>query len=205
MRALFLTAFLASLVACEHKVDEPTPQPAKSPASVPAPEKTAAARPDKSRCIQETPAEAMRAMPPSLDTRCPADDEPTAAKLPMGTVTFRIPGSNALRVAVEVAKNDHDRMRGLMFRKRMESDHGMIFSFDDKEDHTFWMHNTCIPLDMLFIDEDGLIVGIQENTPTMSDDTFKSGCPGKYVLELNAGYARSHGIKAGQFVGIDLS
>jgi hypothetical protein len=65
------------------------------------------------------------------------------------------------------------------------------------------MHNTCIPLDMLFIDDDGLIVGIEENTPTMSDDTFSVGCSSKYVLELNAGWCRRHGVVAGQKVRFD--
>ncbi|HEY4118295.1 MAG TPA: DUF192 domain-containing protein, partial [Byssovorax sp.] len=106
-------------------------------------------------------------------------------------------------VNVEVTENDHDRQRGLMFRRSMPEDHGMIFLFPTKEDHSFWMHNTCIPLDMLYIDDDGLVVGIEENTPTMSDDTFSVGCSSKYVLELNAGWCRRHGVVAGQKVRFD--
>ena len=79
----------------------------------------------------------------------------------------------------------------------------MIFSFEEKSNHSFWMHNTCIPLDMLYLDDDGLIVGIEENTPTMSDDTFEVGCESKYVLEVNAGWTRAHGVMAGQRVKID--
>jgi uncharacterized membrane protein (UPF0127 family) len=56
---------------------------------------------------------------------------------------------------------------------------------------------------MLYIDDDGLIVGIEENTPTLSDDTFEVGCASKYVLEVNAGWTRSHGVKAGQRVRIE--
>jgi hypothetical protein len=85
----------------------------------------------------------------------------------------------------------------------MADDRGMIFWFQEKENHSFWMHNTCIPLDMLYIDADGLVVGIEESTPTMSDDTFEVGCPSQYVLELNAGWCRAHGVKAGQRVKID--
>ena len=76
----------------------------------------------------------------------------------------------------------------------------MIFLFEERENHTFWMHNTCIPLDMLFLDDDGTIVGIQENTPTMNDSTFDVGCPSRNVLEVNAGFTRKYGIKAGQRV-----
>ena len=77
------------------------------------------------------------------------------------------------------------------------------FWFAEKENHSFWMHNTCIPLDMLYLDDDGLIVGIEENTPTISDDTFEVGCASRYVLELNAGWTRAHGVTAGQKVKIE--
>ena len=89
-----------------------------------------------------------------------------------------------------------------MYRKSMPPDQGMIFWFAEKENHSFWMHNTCIPLDMLYLDDDGLIVGIEENTPTISDDTFEVGCPSRYVLELNAGWTRAHGVTDGAAIGI---
>ena len=78
----------------------------------------------------------------------------------------------------------------------------MLFHLRAREDHQFWMHNTCIPLDLLYIDDDGLIVGIAENAPTLSDDTVSVGCPSHYVLEVNAGWARRHGVKAGQKVNL---
>jgi uncharacterized protein len=67
-----------------------------------------------------------------------------------------------------------------------------------RDDHKFWMHNTCIPLDLMFIDEDGLVVGIVENAPTLNDESRGVGCPSVYVLEVNAGWARRHGVKAGK-------
>jgi uncharacterized membrane protein (UPF0127 family) len=85
----------------------------------------------------------------------------------------------------------------------MPEDRGMIFTFEERQNHRFWMHNTCIPLDMLFIDGDGTIVGIEENTSTMDDSTFEVGCPSNYVLELNAGWTRKHGVKAGQKVKLE--
>jgi hypothetical protein len=60
------------------------------------------------------------------------------------------------------------------------------------------MHNTCIPLDLLYVDEDGLVVGIVENAPTLDDGPRGVACPSRYVLEVNAGWARKHGVKAGQ-------
>jgi uncharacterized membrane protein (UPF0127 family) len=64
------------------------------------------------------------------------------------------------------------------------------------------MHNTCIPLDLLYIDDDGLIVGIVENAPTLNDEPRGVGCASRYVLEVNAGWSRRHGVKAGQFASL---
>ena len=86
-----------------------------------------------------------------------------------------------------------------MYRTQMPADAGMIFVFERERKLSFWMRNTCIPLDMLFVAEDGTIVNVEENVPTLTDRTFTSGgCPAKYVVELNAGWARAHGVKAGQ-------
>ena len=140
----------------------------------------------------------------SPDPGCPRDPE-KPAPLRTAKVTFPASGRDGgeTTITVEVAQKDHDRERGLMYRTRMGDDHGMIFLFEEKSDHAFWMHNTCIPLDMLYLDDDGLIVGIEENTPTISDDTFEVGCESKYVLELNAGWTRAHGVFAGQKVKIE--
>jgi hypothetical protein len=107
-----------------------------------------------------------------------------------------------LEVAVELAKTDRDRERGLMYRRELGDGRGMLFAFEEERVLTFWMHNTCIPLDMIFIARDGTIVGIEESTPTMSDETFSPGCPASYVLEVDAGWSRSHGIRAGTKVAL---
>jgi len=87
-----------------------------------------------------------------------------------------------------------------MYRTSLADDRGMLFDLQTREDHKFWMHNTCIPLDLLYLDDDGLIVGIVENAPTLNDDPRGVDCPSRYVLEVNAGWSRRHGVKAGQFV-----
>jgi len=109
-----------------------------------------------------------------------------------------------VEIVAEVAERPRDRARGLMFRTNMPEDHGMIFVFNEQpEVHEFWMRNTCIPLDMLFVDRDGVIVGIVENIPTMNDSTYSVPCPSSYVIEVNAGYCRRHGIVAGQKIQLD--
>ena len=107
------------------------------------------------------------------------------------------------RNAVEVAERYADRMRGLMYRRSLSDQQGMIFLFERRQDHRFWMRNTCLSLDMLYIDDDGLIVGIQENVPTLNDHTYSVGCPSRYVLEVPAGWARRTGVRPGQFVQFD--
>jgi len=87
-----------------------------------------------------------------------------------------------------------------MFRTKLPEDQGMLFSWDRDEPRTFWMHNTCIPLDMMFITREGLIAGILEQVPTLNDEPRGVPCPVSYVLEVNAGWSRSHGIKPGSIV-----
>jgi uncharacterized membrane protein (UPF0127 family) len=196
---------------CERRVEEPLPdvrRPAPTAATQAAKPADAPGKPWGSRCVRETPTMARPTTPKSPDPNCPKDpDKPPALR--SGKVTFTSPVSadggaaSPITVSVEIAEKDKDRERGLMYRTGMADDHGMIFWFGEKSDHAFWMHNTCIPLDMLYLDDDGLIVGIEENTPTMSDATFEVGCPSQYVLELNAGWTRAHGVKPGQKVRIE--
>jgi uncharacterized protein len=184
---------------CERHVDEPLPEarpPAKlAPVDDAGAATTDARKPWGKRCVRESPAVPHRKTPPSPAPGCPKDIEKPPA-LRTGKVTFTNPQGTT--IDVEIAENDHDRQRGLMYRTNMPADHGMIFAFDEKTNHSFWMHNTCIPLDMLYLDGDGLIVGIEENTPTLSNDTFEVGCESQYVLEVNAGWTRAHGVMAGQ-------
>jgi len=197
--ALVAASAPAVLAGCERRVEEPLPEvrpldPTSAKAAEPG-------KPWGKRCVRESPGVARRKTPPSPDPRCPKDPEKPPA-LRTGKVTFTTAQGEVV-TTIEIAENDHDRQRGLMYRKSMPADQGMIFWFAEKENHSFWMHNTCIPLDMLYIDDDGLIVGIEENTPTISDDTFEVGCHSRYVLELNAGWTRAHGVTAGQKVKIE--
>ena len=117
----------------------------------------------------------------------------------MGSVTF-LDGPERPVVRVELASSDATRARGLMYRTTLPQDQGMLFSWPDERVRSFWMRNTCIPLDMLFLAADGFIAGIVEQVPTLNEASRSVPCPAAHVLELNAGWARQHGIEPGQKV-----
>lgn len=102
--------------------------------------------------------------------------------------------------SVEVVDNDADRAKGLMFRKSLPEGTGMLFDFKSEQDVAFWMQNTYIPLDMIFIRADGRILRIAENTTPMSTKQIPSGGPVLAVLEVIAGTARKLGIETGDRV-----
>jgi uncharacterized membrane protein (UPF0127 family) len=137
----------------------------------------------------------------SAAAQCPKD--PTGnLTLPMGRVTFtEAPGAPA--VAVELARDGASRERGLMYRTSMPENAGMLFSWQDERVRSFWMHNTCIPLDLLYITKDGTISGILEQVPTLNEAPRRIDCPVAHVLELNAGWARAHGVAPGMKVKIE--
>ncbi|MBM3607913.1 MAG: DUF192 domain-containing protein [Alphaproteobacteria bacterium] len=101
---------------------------------------------------------------------------------------------------VEVMRNDAQRAQGLMFRRQMAADHGMLFDFEREAPVAMWMKNTYLPLDMIFIDRRGRIVNIAENTEPLSERTIPSAGPVLGVLEVNAGTARRLRIRAGDMV-----
>jgi uncharacterized membrane protein (UPF0127 family) len=149
------------------------------------------------RCIKPTPSAPPPAVAAGPAPGCPADPEGGPPRVPVVRVGFADP---RLRLDAELVSSQHDTARGLMYRRSMPDDHGMLFDLRVREDHQFWMHNTCIPLDLLYIDEDGLVAGIVENAPTLDDTSRGVECPSRYVLEVNAGWTRKHGVRAGQFV-----
>jgi hypothetical protein len=101
---------------------------------------------------------------------------------------------------VELASNDADRERGLMFRKVLPEGRGMLFDFQHEQPVAFWMHNTYISLDMIFIRSNGRILRIEENAQPLSDRLIPSGGPVRAVLEVIAGTARKFDIAPGDRV-----
>jgi hypothetical protein len=101
---------------------------------------------------------------------------------------------------IEIANNDATRERGLMDRRYMAADHGMLFEFDREAPVAFWMKNTYIPLDMIFIAPSGVVTHIAANAEPLSERVIPSGGPCVAVLELNGGTAASIGLKVGDKV-----
>ncbi|MBI5496977.1 MAG: DUF192 domain-containing protein [Deltaproteobacteria bacterium] len=108
-----------------------------------------------------------------------------------------------LPVRVEVAENDRQRTHGLMFKEKLADDEGMVFLFDRTEVLNFWMRNTPLPLDMIFLGDDRRVVGVYENATPFSEARMSVGKPSRYVLEVNAGWARRHGVGPGTQVRFD--
>jgi uncharacterized membrane protein (UPF0127 family) len=118
-----------------------------------------------------------------------------------GRATIEIvSGTGVHAFNVELATNDAERSRGLMFVKSLPEGQGMLFDFKRDQPVSFWMHNTYIPLDMIFIAGNGRIMHIAENAKPLSDDLIPSQYPVRAVLEVIGGTAEKLGIKAGDRV-----
>ena len=104
------------------------------------------------------------------------------------------------RVNVEIARTNSERSRGLMFRKELRSGDGMLFIFDQEANQTFWMKNTLIPLDMIFIRRDKTIAGIVHEATPLTLTQRSVGKPSLYVLEVPGGWAKANGVESGQSV-----
>ena len=131
----------------------------------------------------------MNAAPPAQKPVQAATNEPR--------VIF--PDGTAIRV--EIASDDATREQGLMYRDQLPNDRGMVFFFPKAGNYPFWMKNTLIPLDMLWIDDQKKIVHVEKNVPPCKADPCPSYDPGAfatYVLEVAAGVAGRHGLANGQ-------
>lgn len=117
-------------------------------------------------------------------------------------LTIRSPEGDEARFYVEVADEPQERSQGLMNRPELPLNQGMLFVFDEQKPVSFWMKNTLIPLDIIFIDADGTVVAVETMQPCESDPctTYPSGAPALYALEVNAGQARQYNIVAGSTV-----
>ncbi|MBL7129553.1 MAG: DUF192 domain-containing protein [Ignavibacteria bacterium] len=104
------------------------------------------------------------------------------------------------KIDIEIADNTPERMQGLMYRKSMDENRGMLFIFQNNEHRGFYMKNTLIPLDIIFLDSAKQVLKIFKNTTPFSERTLESGLPAKFVVEVNAGYTDRYGIKEGDMI-----
>jgi uncharacterized protein len=100
------------------------------------------------------------------------------------------------RIEAEVAATDANRQRGLMQRRAMPPQHGMLFVFTENNTHCMWMRNTLLPLSVAFVDSDGVIINIEDMQP-QTEDNHCAKVPARYALEMNLGWFSQRGIKRG--------
>jgi uncharacterized protein len=122
-----------------------------------------------------------------------------AAALKKQPLTF-VTGSGSHTITIELADTDSTRATGLMFRRSIDPDEGMLFVFEGEQDVTMWMKNTYIPLDMFFVKRDGVISHIEANTEPFSERIISSEGPALAVIEMAGGSASRLGIKPGDRV-----
>ena len=116
----------------------------------------------------------------------------------MGELTFLSKaGKIKAKIDIEIAETNESRAQGLMYRDKMKENQGMLFIFAKEQMQSFWMKNTIIPLDIIFINAKKKIVNIQKNTTPYSLDSYPSIAPAKYVLEVNAGFTGKYKIEPG--------
>ena len=108
-----------------------------------------------------------------------------------GTLNFvRFDKSIKASIEIEIADTPETQMKGLMGRKNLDDNSGMLFVFEHLEPQKFWMKNTLVPLDIIFVGGDGYIVNIVESAPPLSNRRYSSKGPAKYVVEVRAGFAK---------------
>jgi uncharacterized membrane protein (UPF0127 family) len=103
------------------------------------------------------------------------------------------------KVIAEIANTEPTRMAGLMFRKDMGADNGMLFVFPDSKVRAFWMKNTLIPLSIAYMNEKGIVENVLE-MPPQTEQSFMSDGSAQFALEMNAGWFTRHGVKPGDLV-----
>ena len=105
--------------------------------------------------------------------------------------------SSLISISIEIADTVNERKTGLMGRKGMSETRGVLFVHDRIDDRVFWMRNTWLSLDILFVSETMNVINIERNTTPLSDELYRSERPARYVIEVNAGFCERHGIKKG--------
>jgi len=123
-----------------------------------------------------------------------------------GELTFlSAKGKEISKINIEIADTDRKRMQGLMYRKTMDENNGMLFVFPVSELQSFWMKNTVLSLDIMYVNENKEIVKIHKNTKPYSEESLPSLKKAMYVVEVNAGYSEKHKIAEGDKIDFKIT
>ena len=150
-------------------------------------------------------AAARLALPLALALLACAGQPAEPAHAPVPRVVVETAAGGRHPVAVELARSDEEHERGLMYRRELAEDAGMLFLFPEAAPRTFWMKNTLIPLDLLFIDDAGVVAGIvrQAEPLTLTPRTPGPQVEARFVLEVRGGWAARHGVEPGARVRLE--
>lgn len=122
-----------------------------------------------------------------------------------GRLTFTgIDGREKTTIEIEISDTEEERNLGLMHRRTLPDQAGMLFIFEKDKERNFWMKNTFLSLDFVFINSENKVANIKTNIAPMSEQGVPSEAPVKYVLELNAGFAEGYQLQIGDLVNIQL-
>lgn len=118
-----------------------------------------------------------------------------------GTLTFLRGDSTVLAtINIEIAESPQRRETGMMGRPTLDENNGMLFIFEEDQELAFWMMNTLVSLDMVFVNSRMEIVTIQAKATPFSTESYRASKPGMYVVEVNAGFCEQHGIQEGDMI-----
>jgi len=123
-----------------------------------------------------------------------------------GTLTLKKANSDSIikTIDIEIADDEYTTQTGLMYRTKLETNHGMLFIFPNVQMRSFYMKNTKIPLDIIYIDENLSIVSLQKNAKPMDETSLPSEAPAKYVLEINGGLSDVWHIEIGDKISFEI-
>lgn len=144
---------------------------------------------------QESSADTSSATTPPSAT--PAADGPVFKKEGQLSFISKTKGDTIRTIDIEIAETDEERARGLMDRKSMQDTQGMLFIFSAPEEQSFWMKNTYISLDIMYVNENFEIVSIQKYATPLSEESLPSFKKAQYVVETNAGFADKYKVAYG--------
>ncbi len=205
--ALVAVAAIGVPAACQ-RVEEPSvsPDPRGKPTVV-------ADGASKQSAAATAPAEGATSGPTAAfapaqaaSAACPQDPDPTGGRslFDRGAATFVTPDGARHALRAEIARSPEAHERGLMFRTSMGADEAMVFEFERPQLARFWMHNTCIALDMVFVGEDRRVLGVVTAPPMNDEARFVNGFS-KWVVELPAGTAARLGVAMGTVLEVGAS